>query len=405
MPTIPKEETTIEPVYPCYIYEETQIKEACHRLRRALPGMGLLYSVKANPFPSVVRLMAAQNFGADAASLPEAELALACGMAREDIYYSSPGKREADIAGALGKCVLIADSLHELQLIQRIAAERDMTARIGLRIHPGFSFAGASSGASKFGVDIEQIQDLKTALLQCPNIQPAGVHIHLRSQVLDAAMIGAYYRNVLRTAQEVSEYCSFPLEFVNFGSGIGTVYDDTNDTPVDMELLREAAAEIAAADEAPHIRLLVETGRYVTCRAGRYVTPVVDRKASHGVTYLVVPGAMNGFLRPAIASLLEKAAGGTPIPGMEPLYTGRNEFQIRVLNDAAERETVTVVGNLCTALDVIKENVTLPKAEIGDLLEITNAGSYGYSLSPLLFSGHDAPKRYLHTSDGKWIYE
>lgn len=76
---------------------------------------------------------------------------------------------------------------------------------------------------------------------------------------------------------------------------------------------------------------------------------------------------------------------------MEPLFTGRNAFQIRVLNESKETETVAVVGSLCTALDVIKENVALQKMEIGDLIEISNAGSCAYTSSPLLFSGQDVP--------------
>ena len=90
---------------------------------------------------------------------------------------------------------------------------------------------------------------------------------------------------------------------------------------------------------------------------------------------------------------------------MEPYYTGKNAFRVRVLNDDAERETVTVAGNLCTALDLICENAELNRAEVGDLVEISNAGSYAYSLSSLLFAGHEPPGQYLLTADGQWIGE
>ena len=110
-------------------------------------------------------------------------------------------------------------------------------------------------------------------------------------------------------------------------------------------------------------------------------------------------------MRPAVAFLLCKVSDKAMLPGMEPLFTCENAFQVRVLNDAAEQETVTIVGNLCTALDVIAENVTVRKAAIGDLIEITNAGSYAYSLSPLTFSSQRMPKQYLVTEDGRWIDE
>lgn len=388
---------------PYYVYDGKTVEDACGRLRYALPGFDFLYSVKANPFGPVIGLIAEQGFGADAASALEVEMSRACGIPAENIYYSAPGKREKDIRRAMGNCVLVADSLNELHIIQTAAAESGRLERIGLRLHPDFTMEGGEAGPSKFGISLEQLPVLKQTLRDCPNLLPAGIHVHLKSQVLSADTLGNYYRNVMNLALLLRDELGMEMEFINFGSGIGTVYDEINDRPVDLERLRDFAGEILSMNRPLGARLLIETGRYVLCRAGRYITPVVDKKISHGTVYLIVPGGMNGFLRPAVAALLEKAARGKELPGMEPLFTGRNAFQIRVLNESNEKETVTVAGSLCTALDVIRENVTLQKAEIGDLLEISNAGSYAYTLSPLLFSSHDAPGQYLITKDGQWI--
>ena len=122
-----------------YLYHQKEIVSTCQALQSSLPGIDFLYSVKANPFPPVVRLIAGQSFGADAASLEEVEISLRCGIRPEDIFYSAPGKTEADICGVLGKCILIADSLHELALIERAADERNTIAEIGIRIHPDFT--------------------------------------------------------------------------------------------------------------------------------------------------------------------------------------------------------------------------------------------------------------------------
>jgi len=97
---------------------------------------------------------------------------------------------------------------------------------------------------------------------------------------------------------------------------------------------------------------------------------------------------------------VNNVAKGQPVPGMEPLYTNSNEFEVKVLNDCAEQETVSVVGSLCTALDVIKNNVTMNKAEIGDIVAVTNAGSYAFPLSPQFFSSHSIPEQYLKTDTG-----
>lgn len=385
----------LESAAPCYIYDGQMIQSTCRELESSLPGFDFLYSVKANPYEPIVQCVASQGFGADTASLREVEESLACGVKPSDIFYSAPGKRESDLRGAWGKCAIIADSLNEIRLLERIAAESKEDAAIGIRVHPAFTMDGDIAVSSKFGIDLENTQALKDTLKACPHVRPVGIHIHLKSQVLDAGKLGRYYEQVLETALVLKGALDMEMRFINFGSGIGTVYDTAKDKPVDLAALNRAVQKIHEANRQLHARLLIETGRFVVCRAGKYITPVVDKKISRGVTYLIVSNGMNGFMRPAIAAMLRKVADGQELPAMEPLFTQEKEFEIRVMNDSAEQETVTVVGSLCTAMDVIAENVCLNKAEIGDLIEISNAGSYAYTLSPLLFAGCNVPEQHF----------
>jgi len=388
----------LKTVAPCYLYDEKEIRNACGELKAKLAGFDFLYSVKANPFEPIVRCVADEEFGADAASPGEVMESLKCGIDPENIYYSAPGKTKDDILLTAGKCVLIADSLNEICMVQQIAADKGESISIGIRVHPGFTMDGNPQGSSKFGIDLEDINALKDTLKSWPDVIPAGIHVHLKSQVMDVRKLAAYYLNVMETALVLKKDLGMEIRFINFGSGIGTVYDSDTDRPVDLKRLAKGLQPVHEINRKLHARLLIETGRYVVCNAGRYITPVVDKKASHGTTYLIVRNGLNGFMRPAVASMLRKVAGDQ-IPGMEPLFTKEKEFDIQVLNDSAEHETVTVVGNLCTAMDTIRENVTMNKAEIGDLIEISNAGSYAYALSPLLFSGHKLPEQYLINSD------
>ena len=388
---------------PYYVYDQKEIKHACKTLQSNLPGIGFLYSVKANPFKPVLRTIAGEGFGADAASLREVEISLQSGIKPEDIFYSAPGKTEADIRGALGQCVLIADSIHELQLIERIADEEDTETEIGIRIHPDFTMDGTPASACKFGIGTEDLPVLARLLPDLPHLKIRGIHIHLKSQVLDTGALSGYYLNVMKEAIRIRDLLHIELTFVNFGSGIGIVYDPASDHPVDLSQVNRAFDSVRRMNQGLNARLLIETGRFVICKAGRYITPVIDKKESHGTTFLIVPNGLNGFMRPAIVSLLGKVTDLDTLPGMEPLFTCANEFQVRVLNDTPEQEKVSVVGNLCTALDVIAENITINKAEIGDLIEITNAGSYAYSLSPLAFASQDPPGQYLITEKGQWI--
>ncbi len=395
-----------KPSVPSYRYEQTAILDACHTLQAQLSQFSFIYSIKTNPFYPIIQTVAKEGFGADAASKEEVFKSLRAGIPAEKIYYSTPGRRKEDLEDTWGKCVFIADSLHEIEMMQAIAKEKGAIAEIGLRIHPMFVMDSGMRGASKFGIDIKNISELKRLLENCPNIKVVGFHIHLKSQLLNAEVLGKYYHNVMNTAKMLSRELDAKIRFINFGSGIGVVYDKEKDTPVDLAKLRSLTDELVKENEETlGAELIIETGRFIVCHAGTYVTEVLDKKVSQGITYLVVANGMNGFLRPAIANLISVIAKDTNVPRLEPLFTSENEFTLRVLNGATEQEVVTVVGNLCTALDIIRADVMLNKAEIGDLVEIDNAGSYAYSLSPLLFSSQTLPKQYMHTIDDAWIEE
>ena len=379
---------------PCYIYNGEQIISQCQKLKTELPNFEFLYSIKTNPFSPIVQNISKEGFGADAASAGEVLLSLENGIAPEKIFYSAPGKTKEDIEICYGKCTIIADSISEIKHINAIAARHKETIKIGIRVNPNFSMQNEFGISSKFGIDIEQLLEGEDILVEYSNIKVAGIHIHIQSQILDFQILGRYYKNCFELAKKIHSIKNVNIEFINFGSGIGALYREVQDKPVDLKKLNSIIFEIAEENYAVlNARLLIETGRFVTCNAGKYYTHIVDIKKSLGRKYLIVENAMNGFMRPSIANLIYKIAGEIPI-GYEPLYTCQDEFAVRVLNESTEKERVNIVGNLCTALDVIRENAEVNHAQIGDIIEITNAGNYAYSLSPLLFSSQRIPKQY-----------
>ena len=380
---------------PCYLYEEALIKERCHALLAAMPEVDFLYSVKTNPFMPVLKTIAAQGFGADAASANEVLLAEQSGIPSDRIYYSAPGKTLQDIQKVWGKCTIIADSLSELDRLEQCAAANNEWIAVGVRVNPNFSMNGDSAVSSKFGIDEEQ---LITADLRFPHLKIIGIHVHLRSQILDADILCEYYRNCYMLAERMSGRSGVEIQFINFGSGIGTVYDSTTEKPLALEKVGQIMQALKVKNHnGLKARFILETGRFVICNAGTYYTRIVDRKVSCGKTYLVVQNAMNGFLRPAIAELLRQNVGAFPSNGQEPLYTCGSQSEFRILGRSENCETVDIVGNLCTALDVMAKDIPLPHAELGDVLAVSNAGSYGCTLTPLLFSSQEQPKEILWT--------
>lgn len=393
-----EKEALIRKNAPCYLYDKAQIADRCRRLKDALPEAGFLYSIKTNPFLPVLKTVAEQGFGADAASGAEVLLAEQAGIPPEQIFYSAPGKTRKDLDRAWGRCVWIADSLGELEMLDRMAAERGERADVGVRVNPGFSLYGGGAVSSKFGVEEE---DLVRESGRFSHLRVLGLHVHLRSQLLDAEALSDYYRNCWALAERLAVLPGMALQFLNFGSGIGAVYDSERQKPLALSVLGRTLGELDRRNrEGLGLRFYIETGRYVVCQAGTYYTPIVDRKRSRGKTYLIVENAMNGFMRPAVAELLRQNLGAFPQTGQEPLYTSGTQCRFSILDRAGEEETVDVAGNLCTALDVLARDIVLPKGQIGDILAVSNAGSYGYTLSPQLFSGHDAPGQFLWDEEG-----
>ena len=146
---------------------------------------------------------------------------------------------------------------------------------------------------------------------------------------------------------------------------------------------------------------MIETGRFPTAKAGTYWLKVVDKKYSRGKTYVITENCMNGLQKPALAVMLRHAAGDGALTPYEPLFTSEWAFPIVAHGSGDGTETADIVGNLCCAADVLAEDFTGPKLEVGDLIEVKNAGAYACTLTAQRFSGHQPPRELLVYGDGR----
>ena len=385
---------------PCYLYEYEVMSQQVKTLQGTFPNFDLLSSVKANPYPPVVKELASFGIGADAASAGEVALARDCGMWAEDIFFSAAGKSDAALLRAWDDCEIIADSLGEVARIGALAAQRGDHRAIGIRMNPAFAFGGGEGVTSKFGIDEEDLPRLKELLKTIP-VTVEGLHVHLRSQTLEADALGRCYQDSWALAKRLSEEFGAPLRYVNFGSGVGIAYDEEFEAPMDLEKLSTYTDAIAAENETTlRARLMIETGRFLTCKMGTYWLPVVDKKTSRGVTYVITEGCMNGLQKPALAVMLHHADPEGTMRAYEPLYTSAWAFPVVAHGDAATTERVNIVGNLCCAADVLVENFEGPRLDVGDLVEVKNAGAYACTLTAQRFSGHTPPAELLLDGEG-----
>ena len=215
-------------------------------------------------------------------------------------------------------------------------------------------------------------------------------------------MLSEYYRNVFRLAEAFEAAAGYQLRFLNLGSGIGIPYSPT-DRPLDFEALKNTAAELFDSFRASHpdTVIFIETGRFAVGKSGYYVTRVLDRKISRGKTFLILENTMNGFLRPVLARLICRYSPDLSPEGCEPLFTCRDECEILTFREEPSTERVTLAGNLCTAADVIAEDIFLPHLEPGDIIALTNAGSYAAALTPFQFSSQEPPAEFFLTAGGE----
>ena len=195
------------------------------------------------------------------------------------------------------------------------------------------------------------------------------------SQNLKAASICEAQQKSYELALRLAEAAPAPVRFLNLGGGFGIPYFPGEErldlAPIGDNL---AALQERARRELPEAALVIELGRYFVGEAGLYVTRIVDRKVSRGQVFLVTDGGLNHHL---------SASGnfGQVLRKNYPVTIGNRA-------GAAEREVASVVGPLCTPLDLLADRMSLPPAQIGDLVAIYQSGAYGRSASPQDFLGH-----------------
>lgn len=385
---------------PCYIYSYEKLSAQANKLHEVFPAYDFLFSVKANPFPAVVKALGSFGIGADAASAQEVLLAEQCGMKQEDIYFSAAGKSDLALETALGHGHIIADSIGEVRRIGALAQRHGISMDIGIRLNPAFNMDGGAGTTSKFGIDEEDLPELKELLSTIP-VTVCGIHVHLRSQNLDYQVLGNYYRACYELAKRVKEFLGCRMDYINFGGGVGIAYDLSKESPLDFAKLRGYTDAIAEENSRTlKARLMIESGRFLTCQMGTYYLKVVDKKTSRGTTYVITENCMNGLQKPAIATMLRHAIPEGPIVPQEPMFTSEYAFPITAMSDERETETVNIVGNLCCAQDMLAERFTGPKLEVGDLIAVGNAGAYACTLTAQKFSSHIPPRELLVREDG-----
>lgn len=371
---------------PLYLYHAGCAQERAEALRRRLNfTTRLYYAVKANPNPDLLKAMRGHVDGLDISSGGELQSGLDCGYDPAHFSFAGPGKRDEELELAIRSTIgsISVESVNELARIDRIAGELGQTALISVRVNPQKlfrAFAIKMGGrASQFGVSEEDLPLFFQALKETRHCRLVGLHIYSGTQCLDGEALIENVKNTLSIAKRVITEFHHPLQKVNLGGGFGIPYYE-GQTALDGEALAgtlSALVESFVAESGnPNTRALLELGRYLTAPAGLYLARIIDKKVSRERTYCVLDGGMNHHL---------------PASGNFGQVIRKNYRVVNLSKATGEPETVTLVGPLCTSIDVMGDNVRLAAPEIGDVVAFGDSGSYAFTASPHRFLSHPTP--------------
>ena len=365
---------------PLYLYDEERIRHNCRTYLEAVrEGFGekakVMYASKAASFKRVYEIIKEEGLGIDVVSCGEIYTASLAGFSLENAYFHSNNKTDADVEFAIKKGVgcFVVDNAEELFAIDEIAARYGVKQRIMLRITPGIdphTYAAVATGKvdSKFGSAIEtgQAEAITSLALTFENIELAGFHCHVGSQIFDGNVYLATSKVMLQFVADMERKLGFVCSDLDIGGGLGVRYVESQPTlDIKKTILLVAESMKATAKELGISlpRISFEPGRSIVADAGLTLYTVGTVKRIPGYkSYVSVDGGMTDNPRYALY--------GSP-------YT-----ILPVLDGEGDKESCSIVGRCCESGDILQENVPM-RADVqrGDLLACLTTGAYHYSMA------------------------
>ncbi|GAA3434169.1 type III PLP-dependent enzyme [Kutzneria kofuensis] len=372
---------------PAYVYDLDAVRAAYIALTADLPQPSdLLYSLKANPHPAVVEALVAVGAGAEVSSSGELAVALAAGCPPRHVLYTGPGKTADEVRTALAAGVRLfsVESPGDRARVEQACELLDVTVDVLVRLNYPRASAGGSlrmtGRPTAFGVDVGDAGAVTALLRPGRRVRPVGTHTFFATNVADEQDLRAEFHNALAVVRAVGGD-GFAPTVLALGGGFSAPNARPGTLPRYHSLRADLAEQLDVAFPAWRSgvpRVLFESGRHLTATSGTLLTTVLDTKRSGDRTFVVldagvnVLGGMTGLGRLRAPDAQARVVGRTDRPD-EP------------------EQRVTLVGPLCTPLDVLSTTATIAAPRRGQLLAIPNVGAYGTTASLLAFLSRPAP--------------
>jgi diaminopimelate decarboxylase len=349
---------------PCYIYSRAALEAAFMEYRQALDGVDHLvcYAVKANSNLAVLNVLARLGAGFDIVSGGELERVIAAGGDPENIVFSGVSKKPEEMARALelGIHCFNLESAAELEVLNRVAAERDCVAPVSVRVNPDVDakthpYISTGLKENKFGLTIDEALRVYRRAAELDHVQVVGLDCHIGSQLTELAPFIDALQRMLEVVDALAD-SGIVIRHLDLGGGLGVTYQDEN--PPSIARYIGAIRELVG--ERP-LTLMFEPGRSIAANAGLLVMRVEYLKSTDEHHFALVDAAMNDMLRPA-------------------LYQAWMDIQPVEQDTGGQREQWDVVGPVCETGDFLGKARELCLSQ-GDLLAMFGAGAYGFVMS------------------------
>ena len=353
---------------PFYVYSTATLLRHFHLFDEALDGMEHLvcYAMKANSNQAVLKTLAQAGAGMDVVSGGEYLRAKAAGVSGDKIVFSGVGKTADEIRLALdgGIRQFNVESEPEMAVLDHVARSMGKVAPITIRVNPDVdakTHAKIATGKSenKFGIPIARARDVYKMAAGMAGLKVIGIDVHIGSQLTDLAPYRQAYLKVAELTEELRAD-GHEITRLDLGGGLGIPYARSNEAPPlpsDYgKLVKETLGHLGCEIE-------IEPGRLIAGNAGLMVSEVIYVKSGEGRDFLIVDGAMNDLIRPAMYE-----AHHDIIPVVEPAV-------------GVEQQPIDIVGPICESGDTFAKQRLMPPLASGDLVAFRSAGAYGAVMS------------------------
>lgn len=351
---------------PVYIYSVSDIEKRITLLKDTLKRIGLYfiaYAVKSNSNLSVLKIIKRMGCGVEVVSGGELFRAFQAGFSPSKIIFTGTGKTEEEIEYAIksGIFMLVIENEEEAELIRKIAERKRKETRVAVRVNPGIDFEthpyiATSLKESKFGVDEECALRIYRGFKGSRYVRAVGIHMHLGSQI---KKVDVYFQGIERLIEVVKSLQaeSTSIKYLDVGGGFGISYEDDNEV-FDLEKFSNGIEKYL---KRYGFKLIIEPGRFITCKSGVLVGRIMYRKRMGDKTFYITDIGMNDLLRPS-------------------LYNATHRIMPVVLKEE-EVLKCDVVGPVCESGDFIGKEVLLPNMEKGEMIAVMEVGAYGFVMS------------------------